>query len=83
MTNTIQHDQLHSFIQRIENLEAEKQEKADDLSEVYSEAKGSGFDPKIMRTIIKMRKKGSDECSEEQAIQELYLSALGMLRGGE
>lgn len=83
MTNTIQHDQLHAFIQRIERLEEEKAAIAADVKEVYSESKGSGFDPKIMRTIVKMRKKGSDECSEEQAMIDLYLSALGMSGGGE
>ena len=83
MTNTIQHDQLHAFIQRIENLEVEKANTSEDIAQIYKAAKGSGFDPKIMRTIVKMRKKGSAECSEEQAILDLYLNALGMLGGGE
>jgi uncharacterized protein (UPF0335 family) len=73
--------QLKSFIERIERLEEEKKGIADDIRDVFAEAKGSGFDTKIMRQVIRLRKKDSAERQEEEAILDLYLQALGMLPG--
>lgn len=71
-------DQLKSIIERIERLEEEKAGIAGDISDVYAEAKGNGFDVKVLRSIIRLRKKDHDERQEEEAILELYLQALGM-----
>lgn len=76
--NTVAAGQLRAFIERIERLEEEKQTIADDIKEVFAEAKGTGFDVKAMRTIIRMRKKDAAERQEEEAILDLYLNALGM-----
>ena len=70
--------QLKAFIERIERLEEEKRTIADDITEVYSEAKGNGFDPKILRRIITLRRKDANERREEEEILETYLRALGM-----
>jgi uncharacterized protein (UPF0335 family) len=78
MDTSIAADQLKAFIERIERLEDEKKALADDIKEVYAEAKGTGFDTKIMRKIISLRKKDHAERQEEEAIMELYLQALGM-----
>jgi uncharacterized protein (UPF0335 family) len=72
-------DQLRSIIERIERLEEEKAALANDIKEVFAEAKSNGFDTKAMRKIIRMRKKDATEREEEDAIVELYMSALGML----
>ena len=71
-------DQLRAFIERIERLEEEKKTIADDIKEVYAELKGSGFDSKIVRTIIRLRKKEDHERQEEEAMLQLYKDALGM-----
>ena len=78
MSNTVAADQLKAFIERIERLEEEKAALAGDLREVYSEAKGNGYDTKVMRKIVSRRRKDHAERQEEQAIMELYLQALGM-----
>ena len=78
MDTSIAADQLKAVIERIERLEDEKKALADDIKEVYAEAKGTGFDTKIMRKIISLRKKDHAERQEEEAIMELYLQALGM-----
>lgn len=70
---------LRAYIDRIERLEASKQEIMDDIKEVYAEAKGDGFDVKTMRKIVALRKKDSAQVAEEEAILETYKSALGML----
>lgn len=75
---TIAAGQLRAFIERVERLEEEKQAIADDIKDVYSEMKGSGFDTKIVRAIIRLRKKDSAERQEEEAMLDLYLVALGM-----
>lgn len=72
-------DQLKAIIERIERLEEEKKAIADDIRDVYSEAKGNGFDTKALRTIIRMRKQDANERAEEETILETYLQALGML----
>ena len=69
---------LRAFIERIERLEEEKKALADDIREVYAEAKGNGFDVKIMRKIVSLRRLDRDKRREEDEILELYLSALGM-----
>jgi uncharacterized protein (UPF0335 family) len=71
-------EHLRSFIERIERLEEEKKALADDIREVYSEAKGTGFDTKVMRQVIKLRKMESADRQEQEAMLDLYLSALGM-----
>jgi uncharacterized protein (UPF0335 family) len=75
--------QLKSFIERIERLEEEKKAIAADIKEVYAEAKGTGFDTKIMRKVVSLRKKDAAERQEEEAILDLYLSALGMVPGDQ
>lgn len=77
MTN-ISADQLRAFIERIERLEEEKKVIADDIKDVYAEAKGNGFDVKVMRKIVSLRKRNPHEREEEEAILDLYLSVLGM-----
>lgn len=72
-------DRLRSFIERIERLEEEKQALADDIKEVFAEAKATGFDVKTMRKIIRMRKQDLDQRKEEEALLETYLAALGMV----
>ncbi|MCW2315713.1 Uncharacterized conserved protein, UPF0335 family [Rhodoblastus acidophilus] len=71
---------LKSFIERIERLEEEKKAIADDIKDVYAEAKGNGYDVKIMRKIISIRRQDENKRREEEEILDLYLSALG---GGE
>jgi uncharacterized protein (UPF0335 family) len=72
-------DQLKAFIERIERLEEEKKAIADDIKDVYAEAKGNGYDVKVLRTVVRMRKEDADERREHEAILETYLHALGML----
>jgi uncharacterized protein (UPF0335 family) len=73
-------DQLKAIIERIERLEEEKKTTSDDIRDVYAEAKGTGFDIKALRTIVRMRKQDTDERREEQAVLEMYMNALGMLQ---
>ena len=70
--------QLKAFIERIERLSEEGKTIADDIKEVYSEAKGNGFDAKILRKIIALRKQDANERREMEEILETYLRALGM-----
>jgi uncharacterized protein (UPF0335 family) len=72
-------DHLKAFVERIERLEEEKKALADDIRDVYGEAKSTGFDVKALRAIIKMRKQDNDERKEQEAILETYMHALGML----
>ncbi|WP_395175777.1 DUF2312 domain-containing protein [Roseibium alexandrii] len=76
-------DQLRAFIERIERLEEEKSVISDDIKEVYAEAKGNGYDVKILRQVVSLRKKQPHEREEEEAVLDLYLHALGMLGPGE
>ena len=71
-------DQLKSLINRIERLEEERAALSADIREVYAEAKGGGFDTKIMRMVIRMRKLDKADFQEAEAMLDLYLSALGM-----
>jgi uncharacterized protein (UPF0335 family) len=70
--------QLKSLIERIERLEEEKGALTEDLREVYAEAKGNGFDTKIMRQVVRMRRLDKADRQEQEAVLDLYLSALGM-----
>jgi len=74
-------DQLKSFVERIERLEEEKKAIADDIKDVYGEAKANGFDTKILRQVIRIRKQDADERAEQETILDLYLAALGMVPG--
>ena len=71
-------DQLKSIIERVEKLAEEKAGIASDIQQIYSEAKGNGFDTKTIRKIISIRKKDRAELSEEEYLEELYRRALGM-----
>jgi uncharacterized protein (UPF0335 family) len=75
-------DRLKSFIERIERLEEEKRALAEDIKEVYAEAKGNGFDTKIMRQLVKIRKMDKDDLDEQEALLDVYMRALGMLPAG-
>ena len=71
-------DELRQFIERFERLEMEKKDIAENQKEVMAEAKGRGYDVKVLRKIIGLRKKSSDEIAEEEAVLEMYKEALGM-----
>lgn len=77
-TYSVTADELRSFVERIERLNEEKQEIADQAKEVFSEAKGRGFDTKILRKLIALRKKDQSELTEEEMLLETYKEALGM-----
>ncbi len=72
-------DQLKAFVERVERLEEEKKAIADDIRDVYAEAKGNGFDVKALRMVVRLRKQDVNERKEQEAILETYLHALGML----
>jgi uncharacterized protein (UPF0335 family) len=72
-------DHLKAFVERVERLEEEKKAIADDIRDVFAEAKGNGFDVKALRAVIRLRKLDADERREQDAILETYLNALGML----
>ncbi|HEX3675382.1 MAG TPA: DUF2312 domain-containing protein [Rhizomicrobium sp.] len=73
-------EHLKSFIERVERLEEERSALTADIREVYSEAKGQGFDTKIMRQVVRLRKLDTADRQEQDAILDLYMSALGMKR---
>lgn len=75
-------EQLKAFVARIERLEEEKAATASDIREVYAEAKAMGFDPKVLRAVIRIRKQDDNERQEHEAVLATYLHALGMT-GGE
>jgi uncharacterized protein (UPF0335 family) len=77
-SQTVAAGQLRAFIERIERLEEEKKTIADDIKEVYAELKGTGFDTKAVRAIIRLRKQDQAERQEAEAILDLYKAALGM-----
>jgi len=72
-------DELRLLIERIERLEEEKKAIADDIRDVYAEAKGNGFDVKSLRIVVRLRKQDINERKEQEAILETYLHALGMI----
>jgi uncharacterized protein (UPF0335 family) len=71
-------ERLKSFIERIERLEEEKKALAEDIKEVFAEAKGAGFDVKTMRQVLKLRRMDKDDADEQEALLDTYLRALGM-----
>jgi uncharacterized protein (UPF0335 family) len=75
MTN----NQIKSIVERVERMEEEKLAITTDISEIYKEAKANGFDTKIIKKIVAMRKKDANKLAEEQAIMDVYMAALGML----
>ena len=75
-------DRLRAIVERIERLEEEKKEVADQIREVYAEAKSNGFNVGTLRKIVSLRKKDAEERREEEALLDLYMAALGMLPGG-
>tara|TARA_B110000116_G_C16249471_1_gene321635 strand:+ start:187 stop:498 length:312 start_codon:yes stop_codon:yes gene_type:complete len=78
-TGNLARDHLRAFIERIERLEEEKATLMVDIREIYAEAKGTGFDPKIMRQVVRIRKLEPDQRQEQEYVLDTYLSALGML----
>jgi uncharacterized protein (UPF0335 family) len=77
-TYSVTADELRQFIERFEALAAEKTDIADQQKEVMAEAKGRGYDTKVMRKVIALRKRDKDDIAEEEAILEMYKAALGM-----
>ncbi len=78
-TYRIAADELRAFIERYERLEAEKKDIADQQKEVMAEAKGRGYDTKVLRKVISLRKRDKDDIAEEEAVLEMYKAALGMV----
>ena len=74
-SDSVAQDQIRAFIER---MEEEKRAIADDIKEIYAEAKGNGFDTKVLRQIIRIRKQDASERAEQEALLELYMAALGM-----
>ncbi len=73
-------DQLKSIVERIERLESEKKDLTLDIREVYAEARGNGYDVKILRKVIARRKRDANEVAEEEAIFDLYINAIGVFQ---
>ena len=71
-------DRLRSFIERVENLEDEKREVQEQIKEVFAEARGEGFDVKVMRQVVRLRKMKPHDRSEQEELLDLYKSAIGM-----
>ena len=71
-------DQLRSFIERIQRLEEEKATIASDIKDVFGEAKSTGFDPKIMKTVLRIMKQDNQERMEQESVLDTYLRALGI-----
>ena len=71
-------DELRQFVERFEQLESEKKDVAEQQKELLAEAKGRGYDTKVMKKVIALRKRKPDEIAEEQAVLDMYMSALGM-----
>jgi uncharacterized protein (UPF0335 family) len=78
MTDNVSAEQLRLFIERIETLEEEKKGIADDIKDVYAEAKGTGFDTKTMRAIVRLRKMEANARQEAEALLDTYKTALGL-----
>ena len=78
-SDSVAQDQIRAFIERIERMEEEKAAISADIKEIYAEAKGNGFDTKILRRIVNIRKQDANERMEQDALLELYMGALGMI----
>ncbi|MGI9351407.1 MAG: DUF2312 domain-containing protein [Rhizobiaceae bacterium] len=72
-------EQLRSIVERVERLEEEKKAITEDIRDVYAEAKANGFDTKVLRQVVRLRKQDLTERQEQDAVRDLYLQALGML----
>ena len=77
-SSTVAGQELRQFVERYERLEAEKKDIADAQKEVMAEAKGRGYDTKVLRKVIAIRKRDANDLAEEEAVLEMYMSALGM-----
>src|SRR5690554_1997656 len=77
--SSVAQDQLRAFVERIERMQEEAEAIKADIREIYAEAKGNGFDVKIMRRVVNLRKQDANERLEQEAVLELYMSALGMV----
>jgi uncharacterized protein (UPF0335 family) len=77
-TTNVAADELRSFVERVERLEEEKKTITDDIKDVYGEAKSRGYDVKVLRKVVSLRRQDRDERAEQEAILDLYLQALGM-----
>ena len=77
-TYSVTADELRQFIERFEQLESEKKDVAEQQKDLMAEAKGRGYDTRVMRQIVALRKRKPDELAEEEAVLEVYKSALGM-----
>lgn len=77
--NKVTGDRLRAFVERIERLEEEKKEVAEQIKEVFAELKGEGFDSTAIRAILKRRKQDPDDVAEQEAVIDLYMTALGMV----
>ena len=78
-TYNVTAEELRQFIERYEHLEAEKADIAEQQKEVMAEAKGRGYDTKVLRKVIALRKRDADDIAEEEAVLEMYTAALGMV----
>ena len=79
MTDNVSTEQLRLFIERIERLAADKQSMADDMKDVFAEAKGAGFNPKAMREVLKLRKMDKPAAQTSEADRDLYIATLGVV----
>lgn len=77
-TEAVAADQIRAFVERIERMEEEKASITEDIKEIYAEAKGNGFDTKVLRAVVRIRKQDRAERLEFEALLDLYLEALGM-----
>ena len=77
-TTTVAAQELRQFIERLERLDAEKKDIAESQKEVMAEAKGRGYDTKVLRKVIAIRKRDANDLAEEEAVLDMYMSALGM-----
>ncbi len=78
MTDAVSADELRQFVERVEQLDAEKRDIAEQRKEVMAEAKGRGYDTAVIRALVTLRRKKPDEVAEFEAVLELYRTALGM-----
>jgi uncharacterized protein (UPF0335 family) len=77
-SDSVAQDQIKAFVERIERMEEEKRAITEDIKEIYAEAKGNGFDTKVLRQVVRIRKQDRAERMEQEALLDLYLTALGM-----
>ncbi len=78
LTTSATAQELRQFVERVERLEAEKKDISEQITDVLAEAKGRGYDTKVLRKIIALRKRDANDIAEEEAILEMYMAALGM-----